>query len=120
MAKILVADDDKVMLGLLETLMELEGNEVITVTTPDTIVPAARAHDVTMILMDYNLTGGNSLNALKELKSDPVLRKIPVLVASGMDHKVECINAGAEGFILKPFRPVALLDAIQTAVDQTN
>ena len=118
MAKILVADDDKVMLGLLETLMELEGNEVITVTTPDAIVPTARRESVALILMDYNLTGGNSLGALKELKQDPELNKIPVLVASGMDHKIQCMDAGAEGFILKPFRPAALLDAMQEAMNK--
>jgi CheY-like chemotaxis protein len=41
MAKILVADDDKVMLGLMMTLMELEGDEVVTVTRPEDIVPVA-------------------------------------------------------------------------------
>jgi len=120
MARILVADDDKVMLGLLETLMELEGNEVITVTTPEAIVSTVRENSVAMILMDYNLTGGNSLNALKEIKSDLELSKIPVLVASGMDHKIECMAAGAEGFMLKPFRPAALLDAMQAIMDKTN
>jgi len=118
MAKILVADDDKVMLGLLETLMELEGNEVITVTKPEEIVPTAQSENVAMILMDYHLTGGDSMDALKELKSDPELTKIPVLVASGMDRKYECIAAGANGFILKPFRPASLLAEMQAILSQ--
>ncbi len=117
MAKVLVADDDKVMLGLLETLMELEGNQVITVTTPEEIVPTAQQEKVVMILMDYHLKGGNSIDALKELKADPHLANIPVLVASGMDRKAECIEAGADGFILKPFRPASLLAEMQTILD---
>ncbi|MBN2003439.1 MAG: response regulator transcription factor [Anaerolineae bacterium] len=118
MVKILVADDDKVMLGLLETLMELEGNSVITVTRPEQIVPTAQAENVALILMDYHLTGGDSMNALKELKSNPALAQIPVLVASGMDRKMECMAAGADGFILKPFRPAALLAEMQSILSK--
>ena len=118
MSKILVADDDRVMLGLLKTLMEMEGNEVVTVTRPEDIVPAAQAEEMTLILMDYHLAGGNSMDALRTLKSDPVLKKIPVLVASGMDREFECKKAGAESFILKPFRPAELLDHINTMIAQ--
>lgn len=112
MARILVADDDEVMLGLIRTLMELEGNEVVTVTRPEDIVPAARNDDPTMIFIDYHLAGGTSITALRELKNDPLLKQIPVLVTSGMDRKRECLAAGAEGFLLKPFRPAELLDRI--------
>ncbi len=116
MARILVADDDKVMLGLLKTLMELEGDEVITATRPEDIVPAAKNHQLALILMDYHLAGGNSMSALRELKNDPVLRHIPVLVASGMDRDYECRQNGAEDFILKPFRPTELLERIRALI----
>ena len=112
MVKILIADDDHVMLGLIRTLMELEGNEVVTATRPEDIVPAVKNEDLAMILMDYHLAGGNSIAALKELKSDPNLKNIPILVASGMDREYECLTAGADGFLLKPFRPAELLDRI--------
>ena len=120
MSKILVADDDKVMLGLLKTLMEMEGNEVVTVTRPEDIVPAAQAEEMTLILMDYHLAGGNSMDALRTLKSDAVLKEIPVLVTSGMDRELECKKAGADDFILKPFRPNELLDRISAMIAQTH
>ena len=118
MSKILVADDDKVMLGLLKTLMEMEGNEVVTVTRPEDIMPAAQAEKMTLILMDYHLAGGSSMDALRALKSDAVLKNIPVLVTSGMDRELECKKLGAEGFILKPFRPNELLDRISAMIAQ--
>jgi len=120
MPKILVADDDKVMLGLLKTLMEMEGNEVVTVTRPEDIVPAAQAEEMALILIDYHLAGGNSMGALRALKSDAVLKTIPVLVTSGMDREYECKKAGAEDFILKPFRPNELLERISTIIAQTE
>ena len=118
MARILVADDDEVMLGLIRTLMELEGNEVVTVTRPEDIIPAVKGADLTMIFMDYHLAGGNSITALKELKSDPILKQIPVLVTSGMDREYECLTAGAEGFLLKPFRPAELLERIDEFIKE--
>lgn len=113
MAKILIADDDAVMLGLLTTLFELEGHQTVTVTKPEQIVPKTRAEQPAFILMDVNLAGGDSLTALRELKDDPEIKAIPVLMASGMDSKHECLQAGADGFIMKPFRPAELLDRIR-------
>ena len=99
MTKILVADDDTVMLGLLKTLLELEGHEVVSVIRQDEIITAVERDKPDMILMDFHLAGGNALNA------------------SGMDCKHECMEAGAIGFILKPFRPSYLIDNIRAVLE---
>lgn len=117
MVKILIADDDTVMLDLLTTLMELEGNEVVTVTRPEDIVPAAKTAAPSLILLDYHLAGGDAMTPLLELKQDEGLHTIPVLVTSGMDREIACRNAGADGFMLKPFRPAQLLDQIRDMMD---
>ena len=114
---ILIADDDAVMLDLLTTLLELEGNEVVKVTRPEAIVPAARGKAPSLILMDFHLAGGDAMAPLLSLKADDDLRQIPVLVTSGMDREVACRNAGADGFLLKPFRPAQLLETIREMVD---
>lgn len=120
MPKILVADDDEIMLGLLKTLMELEGNTVVTVTRPENIVPTTKSENPALILMDYHLAGRNSITALRELKSDDNLKQIPILVTSGMDREYECLKAGAEAFLLKPFRPSKLIELIETNLGQAD
>ncbi len=117
--KILVADDDMVMLGLLRTLIELEGDQVMTATRPEQIIPAAIKEEPDMILMDYHLAGGDVMDTLIELKSTAELKEIPILVTSGMDREVACLRAGADGFILKPFRPTQLLDRIRLLADRS-
>jgi DNA-binding response OmpR family regulator len=47
-----------------------------------------------------------------DIRSREDLDAIPVLVASGMDHEVACLDAGADSFLLKPFRPAQLLERI--------
>ncbi len=116
MVKILIADDDTVMLSLLRTLMELEGNEVVTVKRPEDIIPAAQREGPGFILMDYHLAGGDAVAALLGLKSNENLKGIPILMTSGMDRESACLSAGADGFILKPFRPSQLLARIHEMV----
>ncbi len=113
MARILIADDDSVMLGLLTTLLKLEGDEALTVSKPEQIVPLVQRELPDLILMDVHLSGGDALQTLSDLKTDPQLQHIPILMASGMDRKTECLAAGADDFILKPFRPADLLERIQ-------
>ena len=117
MTKILVADDDTVMLRLLRTLLELEGLEVESVIRHDEIIPAVEKDKPAMILMDFHLAGGNALHAIKQLKSEQAYKNMPVLVASGMDCKQECLEAGADGFLLKPFRPSVLIEKIKAALE---
>ncbi len=112
MAKILVADDDKVMLDLLKTLFDLEGDTALTVSRPEEVIPLARAEHPEAILMDVHLSGGDALPILKQLKQDPELKAIPVLMTSGLDLHLQCMETGADNFILKPFRPSELLTYI--------
>lgn len=116
MAKILVADDDKTMLGLLTTLLELEGEEAISINKPDEILPAARREKPDLILMDVYLAGENACRVLQTLKSDTQTKHIPVLMTSGMEMRDQCLRDGAADFILKPFRPVELIERIRDII----
>jgi DNA-binding response OmpR family regulator len=120
MPRILVADDDTVMLSLLTTLMQIEGNEITTVTRPAEIIAAVERERPDLILADYYLADGDVMETLVELKSSDGLQTIPVLVTSGMDHEVACLNAGADGFILKPFRPAELLERMKQLLDMQS
>jgi len=57
---------------------------------------------------------------LEEIKRDPELRSIPILMTSGMDMKQECLDAGADAFIMKPFRPAQLLDQMQAMIEASQ
>lgn len=119
MAKIMVVDDDNVMRGLLSTLLGMEGDDVVLVWQKERIIPMARTEHPDLIMLDLHLGGEDVLPIIQELKADPELRSIPILAASGMDRQPECERAGAEGFILKPFRPGELLDRMRDLLKQT-
>ncbi len=112
MSKIMVVDDNTVMLGFMTTLLDLEGHTAVTVSQPEDILPVARAEQPEAILMDVHLAEQNTLDILKGLKNDPELRMIPVIAISGMDLQLECQMCGADDFVLKPFAPHQLLERL--------
>jgi len=118
MLRVLVADDDKVMLDLLKTLLDLEGDKAIPVIKPEEVIPTTRKEKQDIILMDIHLSGVDALPILEEIKQDPELQAIPVLMTSGMELHNKCLQMGASDFILKPFRPSELLKRMHAIIEK--
>lgn len=112
MAKIVVIDDNNVMLDFIKTLLEFEGHTAITVSSFADILPTTRSEQPTAILLDLHLGGRSTLSMLESLKADPELQHIPIMVISGMDLHEECQLRGADDFLLKPFVPDQLLSRL--------
>jgi DNA-binding response OmpR family regulator len=117
MTKLLIADDDKAMLGLLTTLLELEGYTVVTETDPESILETIHSTRPDLILLDVHVAGKETLAVLQQIKSAPALNGIPTIMISGMELRNQCLALGADDFILKPFHPQELLDHILPLVE---
>jgi adenylate cyclase len=115
---IIVVDDDRVFRGLLKTVLEMEGYEAVVEPSSASVPGLAAELGPDLIVMDVHVANGDTLEVLRVLKGDVALRDVPVLMTSGADHTNECLEAGAEGFLLKPFRPSELLAAIAGLVKQ--
>ncbi len=112
METIIVVDDDRVFRELLTTVLSLEGYRAVVRTAPEEVIPTAREEEPALVLMDVHIRSQDTFGTLQELKQDEVLSAIPVIMTSGMDHAQECIKAGADAFVLKPFRPSEMLATI--------
>lgn len=109
MRTVVVVDDDQVFSGLVKTVLELEGYQVVIVPWPDDVVPTVRRVKPVLVLMDVHAGRGDTLGVLRELQADAVMRDVLVVMTSGMDRSDECLAAGADAFVLKPFSPSELL-----------
>ena len=118
MSTIVVVDDDQVFSGLLKTVLELEGYQVELVPNPDDVVPAVRRIEPALVLMDVHTGHGDTLDVLRGLRSEEKLRRVPVVMTSGMERSAECLDAGANRFILKPFRPAELVALVAELINQ--
>lgn len=116
MTRILIVEDDRATTGLLKTIFEMEGFKTSICPDPDRVLDTVRQDKPDVILMDYHLAETQSLGVLREIKGDQALAHIPVVMTSGLDRRLECQQAGADSFVLKPFRPAALMAEIRAVM----
>lgn len=105
MSKIMIVDDDHTTVSLLQTLLELDGFEIMVVPRGTEVVNAAEKRMPDIILMDYHLADTDGVTVLKDLRAHQTLAQIPVIITSGMDVSDEVMQAGANDFLVKPFEP---------------
>ncbi len=115
MQKVMLVEDDATMIGLLNILLEMEGFEVVKMLedNPDQILETIRKERPAVILMDVHLRQANGFDLLRLIKDEEDTKASKVLMSSGIDFQEECTKAGADGFILKPYMPDALIQQIR-------
>jgi DNA-binding response OmpR family regulator len=111
----MLLEDDQTMVALLKTLLEMEGYQVHILPDPDpnSLVQAIRRHSSDVVLMDVNLRKVSGLDLLLHLRREPDMAGMKVLMTSGMDMRDQCLKAGADGFLMKPFMPDELMQQLQ-------
>ena len=112
MAKLLVIDDDATMVSLLQTLLELEGYEVLIARDWGDIPGTARRMKPDLVLLDFYLPGLEGTDVIAELRKIQELDETRIIMTSGMNREEECLRAGGNAFILKPYSPETLLEII--------
>ena len=106
MSKILLVEDDATMRILLKTLLELDKHQVTLVADPTQNIMATLLDlKPDILIMDVNLRKINGIEILKTIRSSELPWRLNILMTSGMDFQDECLKAGADGFLLKPYMP---------------
>jgi DNA-binding response OmpR family regulator len=110
--KILIVDDEYLTTKLLRTLLELEGFTIISTSDQQQVVEMVRAEHPDLVIMDVYLDDKDGLEILQVIRNKS---STPILMTSGLDRSDECLQAGANAFLLKPFNRAQLLKAIREA-----
>jgi DNA-binding response OmpR family regulator len=115
---ILILDDNDDMRELLGTVLSLKGYKVTALKDID---PGAIKQKPDLILLDVLLEGKNGMELCTSLKNNPSTKDIPVVMFSALpDAREKCLKAGADEFILKPFKIHALHNLIRNLLDKTS
>ena len=118
MPSVLIADDAAFMRMMIKNILTEAGYEVageaengaVAVAKYKELKPDLTTMDITMPEMD-------GLQALKEIRSaDPAARVVMCSAMGQQSMVIESIQAGAKDFIVKPFQPDRVLEAIQKAL----
>ena len=111
--RILILDDDKDILDVLEEILIYEDYEVSIVESTDELFNLVRAYQPSLILLDFSLKGMDGGVWCAKLKSDPEFAEIPVVIFTAYSNKgIEKGTYGCDDFIAKPFDLEDLLTRI--------
>jgi DNA-binding NarL/FixJ family response regulator len=120
---ILVVDDSPETLGFLTDLLDNAGYTVLIAT--DAAAALALVDRITpdLVLLDAVMPGMDGFEACRRLKNDKLLRHLPVIFMTGLDHTervVEGLDAGGVDYIVKPIVVDVLLARIRVHLDNAR
>ncbi len=105
MSKVLLVDDDRTTVKLLQTLLELDGFEISIASRGGDVIAMVEEIQPDIILMDYHLSDMDGVDVLRDLRGMDAYVELPIVMTSGLDVEEEVIEAGANAFLVKPFEP---------------
>jgi len=117
--RLLIVDDSPAMRSFVRRVIDLSGFELASCWEASNGIEALellRTEWVDAILSDINMPGMDGEEFLRHLAADELLRAIPVIIVStdGTDQRIERMLAlGARGYVVKPFRPEVLREALE-------
>lgn len=114
--RILIADDDPVILRLLQVNLELEGYDVVTANNGQEAVDAAGAEKPDLVILDIMMPRLDGYQACEQLKSDDATRHIPVIFLSAKAQQGDIERGKSYGvaeYLTKPFDPSELLEVVE-------
>ncbi len=119
MPKVLVIDDDPVILELLRVNFEIEGFEVVSAGDGREGYERARADRPDLVLSDIMMPRFDGLQLLRQLKRDPSTKSLPVILLSAKAQNAEVqqgLELGADDYVTKPFDPLELIDRVNAVL----
>ncbi len=117
---VMIVDDDRTMVTLLTTLLELDGFRVVQAGDAGSILQRIEAEHPDLVLMDVFLKNQDGVELVRAMRKQPTLALLPVVMTSGMDVSEKCMAAGANSFVLKPYDPEVLLQTIRDQLAQAG
>ena len=103
-SKILIAEDDQFILKAMTTKLTKEGYEVKIAADGVQLMDILKSYLPDLIILDLLMPKKDGFEVLKEVKADPKLKNIPILIASNLGQSSDIqqvLNLGATDYIIK-------------------
>ena len=111
MARLLIIDDSPQVRRLLQVMLEARGHVLREAENGEVGWHVLQAETPDLILLDVMMPGPSGWQVLRQLRADARFALVPVIILTA-DGKVEsehqALADGADGFMVKPFSPMAL------------
>ena len=117
--KIVVIEDEPDIVEVISYNLKREGYNVLAVDRGDESINLIRNQSPSLIILDLMLPGMDGLSVCRQLKSDPIVKDIPVIMISAKGEESDIViglEMGADDYLTKPFSPRELLARVKAVL----
>jgi len=121
--RILVADDNRSLVEVLQMDFELRGHKVLTAFDGEEAETAVKEHQPELIILDVMMPKKNGYTVCRDLKKDPELAKIPVILLTAKNTGDDIswgYDCGADAYVTKPYEPRELTDLVERLLKESK
>lgn len=115
--KILIVDDFSTMRRIIKNLLrDLGFNNTVEADDGSTALPVLKNGGIDFLVTDWNMPGMSGLELLEQVRNDPALASMPVLMVTAEAKREQIIRAaqaGVNGYVVKPFTAAVLKEKIE-------
>ncbi len=119
--KILVVEDDSAIAEAVESVLNSENYQAISATTVAQAMQLLESDELSLVLLDLKMPDGDGLDVLHHIRQQE--SNLPVIMMTGVNdvkRAVECMKAGAQDYLRKPFARRDLLDAVGYEISRAS
>ncbi|MEN8077614.1 response regulator transcription factor [Clostridioides difficile] len=112
--KILIAEDDEDIIGLLKLYLEKDGYELILANNGEEAFDKVLQNDISLAILDIMMPKMNGYELTKKLRE---VTQIPILILSAKNQdseKILGLDLGADDYLTKPFNPLEVLARVRS------
>jgi DNA-binding NtrC family response regulator len=117
--KVLVVDDDAIVIKSCRRILEAEGFEVVSFPSADDALKTIKDYKFDLLLLDVKMPKHDGMYLMSEIKK--IWSDIPIIVMSGYptpETVADVLKLGAKQFIPKPFRPDELVKVVKEVLQK--
>jgi two-component system chemotaxis response regulator CheY len=121
--RILVVEDDFVVRRLLQVLLSSDKHVVIEAHDGQQALRLAENDPVDLICTDLMMPVMDGFTLIEQVRSHPKTANIPILIITAADrhqYLKRAMQLGANGFVMKPFTKMQLLESVQQVMASVN
>ena len=113
---ILVIDDDRNILAIIEMYLKKEGYEVVTCERGDTAIEAFRKAAPSLVVLDVMLPGMDGWEVLAKLREESAVPVIMLTAKGDTTDRIQGLDLGADDYMAKPFEAKELIARIKAVM----
>ena len=115
---ILVVDDDQEIGFMFKLMLEHKGFSVTVTERAEQLEDIIIRHSIKIIILDMLIAGVKGTDVCARLKGNEATVNIPIIMVTALpDCEKICFQAGANGFLAKPFEMAELISKINLLID---